>query len=76
MTSLTKPVTRQTDLDPRLGRKCAGPCNVTLYPDGSIGFRRPRSRKETLFPLSSVYAMALKAEAVAVRAEKKKGRRK
>ena len=36
---------------------------VTLYPSGTLGLRRKRSRKELLIPLSHCYSMAAKAEA-------------
>ncbi len=75
MTTLHKAVTRRTDLDPRLGRKAAGPVSVTLYPDNTIAFRKLKCRKEVRLPLASVYAMALKAYAAAERAEKKARKR-
>ena len=76
MTHLLKPVTRRTELDPRLGRKAAGAVSVTLYPDATIGFRKLKCRTEFRLPLSSVYSLAMKAAAAAERAEKKSQRRR
>lgn len=79
MTILHKPIARRTELDPRLGRKAAGPVTVTLYPDGSIGFRKLKCRKEFRLPLSAVYSMAMKAEArdqIRQKAQVKKLKRK
>lgn len=75
MTVLNKPVSRRTELDPRLGRKEAGPVTVTLYPDAIIGFRRLKRRSEVRLPLSAVYSMALKADVAMKRKEKKARKR-
>lgn len=72
MTPLTKPVTRRTELDPKLGGKERGQVSVTLYPDGTIGFRKLKRREEVKLTLSGVYSLALKAQAAADRAAKKK----
>ncbi len=74
MTALHKPITRRTDLDPRLGRKAASAVSVTLYPDATIGFRKLKCRTEFRLPLASVYSLAMKAAAAKERAEKKKAR--
>ena len=71
MTELYKPVSRRTDLNPGLGHREAGPVTVTLYPDGTIGFRKLKRRKEVRLPLSNVYSMALKAEARLIINERK-----
>ena len=71
MTNLLKPVSRRTELDPRLGRKAAGAVSVTLYPDSSIGFRKLKCRTEFRLPLAAVYSLAMKAAAAKERAEKK-----
>lgn len=76
MTQLTKPVTRRTELDPRLGRKAAGAVSVTLYPDSSIGFRKLKCRTEFRLPLASVYSLAMKAAIAKEKAEKRSRRGK
>jgi hypothetical protein len=54
MTELRKPVRRRLTL-PR------GPVSVTLYPDGTIGFREPRRRCEYRLPLARVFVLAADA---------------
>lgn len=65
MTDLTKKVSRRVALllDNRLQARNRDNITVTLYPDGTIGFRGYKRRREYRLPLSVAYAMAIKAEA-------------
>jgi hypothetical protein len=64
VTDLRKPVSRRTQL-PR------GPVVVTLYPDGTIGFRQIRHRVEYRLPLARVFVMAADAHQQTERAMRK-----
>lgn len=52
------------------------PVVVTLYPDGLIGLRLSRYRKEEYVNASDIYRQALWARVAAERAAKKKARKK
>lgn len=68
MTPLEKPVSRRTlqAIDYRRRRLV-----VTLYPCGTIGLREERTRKVYELPLAHVYSMAVQAEVLRKRAERK-----
>ena len=68
MTDLRKPVRRRVTL-PR------GPVSVTLYPDGTIGFRESRRRVEFRLPLARLFVMAADAYQQQVKAERRAARR-
>jgi hypothetical protein len=62
MTDLTKPVTRRATLitDNRVKARTVDRVAVTLYPDGSIGFRAYRRRREYVLPLGTIYLLAMR----------------
>jgi len=64
MTDLLKLVRRRVRL-PR------GPVSVTLYPDGTIGFREHKRRVEFRVPLARVFVLAADAYQQQQRAERK-----
>jgi hypothetical protein len=68
MTELRKPVRRRLTL-PR------GPVSVTLYPDGTIGFREPRRRCEYRLPLARVFVLAADAYQQDAKLERRRARR-
>jgi hypothetical protein len=51
------------------------PLVVTLYPSGCIGLRPQGTRREELYPLANIYAIAVKARVAAEKAEKKAARK-
>ncbi len=74
MTLLHRPIARRTELDPKLGRREAGPVTVTLYPGNPtmIGFRKLKRRHEVRLSLDAVYSLALKNEAKVLAIEKRR----
>mgnify|MGYP001602384835 CR=1 FL=1 len=64
MTSLTKPVSRRTDLimDRRVSARARDQVTVTLYPDHTIGFRpyRARAKSEVRISMRTAYLIALR----------------
>ena len=79
MTALLKPVSRRADAalvreSGRLRRLC-----ITLYPNGTVGLRQERSRREELVTIAAVYDLAVRLRVRTEQADKKKakkGRRK
>lgn len=69
-TKCTKPVSREMVLflDNRVEARERDKVTVTVYPEGTIGFRVKRARREVFYPLDRVYQMAVNA---AVNAERK-----
>lgn len=77
-TKLTKkPVVRELELlrDNRIVARPSDQVIVSLYPNGTIGFRQKRSRKEYCLPLATAYRMAVLAEAEHQKREKAKQRK-
>lgn len=72
MTDLTKPVKRRATiiLDNRIKERARDKIVVTLYPDGTIGFRPSRCRKEYTVPIVTCYRAALQAHALEVKKQK------
>ena len=66
MTELTKKVARRVTLflDNRLAARDRDKITVTLHPDGTIGFRGHKCRREYRLPLVAAYKMAIRAEAI------------
>jgi hypothetical protein len=66
MTDLNKKVSRRVTLflDNRITVRDKDKITVTLHPDGSIGFRAHKCRREYRLPLSVAYRMAIQAEAI------------
>lgn len=77
MTDLKKPVTRRAVIltDHRVRARDCDEVSVTLHPNGTIGFRAKRGRKEYTLPLATAYKLAIQAQAAADKAEKAKARR-
>jgi len=67
-----RPIKVKMNLDAGLGPSTRGVTNVTLYPNGDVGFRPARKKTEVRYPLSSVYSLALKAAALAARVQDRK----
>jgi hypothetical protein len=76
MTDLTKPVSRRATLltDHRAKARNLDRVSVTLYPNGTIGFRAYKCRREYRLPLAMVYALAMRHEREAERATRKSKR--
>ena len=72
MTNLTKPIKRRTKIETRNARP--EEFSVTLYPNGTIGFRRARSRTEIRTTLAACYAMAVRIEWFEAQKQKKAAR--
>lgn len=68
MTDLLRVVRRRVAL-PR------GPVSVTLYPDGTIGFRETRRRVEYRVPLARVFVLAADAYQQQQKDERKAARK-
>lgn len=66
MTNLEKPIRRRTTLllDNRTRGRRVDQVVVTLYPNGTIGFRPARRRREYIITLSHCYAAAIRAAAL------------
>lgn len=69
MTPLRKRLSRSVTVELRPGRP--EPIFVTLYPNGALSFRHPRSRKEYLLDLRSAYLLAASREADRQMAERR-----
>ena len=76
MTDLTKPIRRRTTLvtDHRARARERDQYVVSLYPDGTIGFRRSRCRREVVVPLAAVYILAERSAAEEARKKRRKRR--
>jgi hypothetical protein len=70
MTDLSKKISRRVNLplDNRIGVRDRDRITVTLYPDGYIGFRAHKRRREYQLPLSICYKKAIE---LAVEEERK-----
>jgi len=77
MTDLKKPVARKATilLDSRAKARPIDEVVVTLYPNGTIGFRAARTRKTFTLPLATCYRLAIEAQVKADKAEKAKARK-
>jgi hypothetical protein len=66
MTDLVKKVSRRVTLflDNRITARDKDRITVTLHPDGTIGFRAHKCRREYRLPLSVAFRMAIQAEAI------------
>ncbi len=69
-TKLNKPVSRVSGETVRDTGKFR-PLVVTLYPAGLIGLRPMGTRREEVYPLASIYDLAVKARVSAEKAAKK-----
>lgn len=74
MTPLTKSVTRRTD-DRIQWPGGSKRLVVTLYPNGLIGLRPEKTRREETIPVTHCYSIALKARVLAEREAKRAKRR-
>lgn len=74
MTPLNKPVTRRSEETVREAGKLRR-IVVTLYPNGTIGLRPEKTRREEILPIEAVYITALKARVASERATSGKKRR-
>lgn len=63
MVRVIKPVRRQIDIELMAGK--SRPMIVTIYPEGTIGFREKGCRSELLLDLKSAYLLAAKKAAEA-----------
>jgi len=68
MTDLKKPIRRKTNVTCAQSR----PLVITLYPEGTIGFREAGRRKEFLLPIQAAYVMAVRAEVESRRRERRR----
>jgi len=73
MTKLIKAVTRRTAIETRNAKP--EEFAITLYPNGTIGFRKKGARTEVRTTLGACYAMAVKAEWADRQKEKQKKKR-
>lgn len=71
MTPLNKPVTRRSE---ETVRECGKLRRIviTLYPNGTIGLRPEKTRREEILPIEAIYMMAIKARVLAQRTDKKR----
>lgn len=77
MTDLTKKITRRVKIltDNRIAARQRDLVAVSLYPDGTIGFRPYKKRREVRLPLGTVYVLAMREAANAERREKARKRK-
>jgi hypothetical protein len=71
MTPLAKPITRRSEERVREAGKSRR-IVVTLYPNGLIGLRPERTRREETVPIDVIYLKAVKARVLAERAAKRR----
>jgi len=71
---VTKPLKRRTDA--RVQDQGSRRLIVTLYPDGCIGLRPERTRREETVSLSACWQMAVRQRVAYERAQKKAAKRK
>ncbi len=71
MTPLEKPVTRRSNERVRDAGKSRR-IVVTLYPNGLIGLRPERTRREETVPIDVIWLQAVKARVLAERAAKRR----
>lgn len=71
---ITKPVRRVIGLplDHRIEARDRDNVTVSIYPEGVIGFRPKRGRREYFYPLARVYAQAVRAQAESEEPNKRK----
>lgn len=74
MSPLNKPVTRRSEVTKRSAGKLLRIC-ITLYPDGYLGLRLERSRKEETIDLAAVFDIAVKQRVAYERMLKAKARK-
>jgi hypothetical protein len=74
MTTLIKPISRRATLltDNRHTARARDQYTVTLYPDGTIGFRAVRCRTEERIELAACYRLAVRNRVIREKAEKAK----
>ena len=74
MTELTKKVSRRVTIftDNRITARDRDKITVTLHPDGTIGFRAHKCRREYRLPLSTAFRMAVQAQKIEEWKEKDK----
>jgi TfoX/Sxy family transcriptional regulator of competence genes len=77
MTELKKPITRRAVIltDHRLRARNCDKVAVTLRPNGTIGFRAHKCRKEYVITLATAYRLAIQATERAEREIKKAARK-
>lgn len=73
MTTCTKAVTRIVNSRLLLGKE--GKLIITIYPDGLIGLRQPRQRKEIKVEAGSLFLSGIKTQINAEKREKKLARK-
>jgi hypothetical protein len=73
VTALNKPVTRRSDATVR-DRGRSRRIVVTLYPNGTVGLRQEKTRREEIVSLASCWGLAVKQRVAQERADKKKGK--
>lgn len=74
MSPLSKPVTRRSEVTKRSAGKLLR-IVVTMYPDGYLGLRLERSRKEETIALAAVYDIAVKQRVAWERSQKAKAKK-
>jgi len=76
MTKLNKAIQRETPilLDNRVETRDRDRVIVTLYPNGTLGFRKKRCRREYVLSLAAAYRLAIEVEVRAEKAKKKDGK--
>lgn len=77
MTTLRKAVRREVQVltDSRLRARERDQVIVTLYPNGTIGLRAKRTRREYTLALATVYTLAIRAHVDNEKREKAKAKR-
>ena len=74
MNPLNKPVTRRSEETVREAGRLRR-IVVTLYPNGTIGLRPEKTRREEILPIEAIYIIAVKARVASERAGRGKKRR-
>lgn len=75
MTPLTKPVTRKTESTVRDGGKRRR-LVLTLYPNGTLGLRPEKTRREERLTIEAAYDLAVRLRVIEERKAKKKQNRR
>lgn len=74
MTALNKPVTRRSDATVRDGKRPRR-IVVTLYPNGTLGLRPEKTRREEVVSLAAVWSIGVKQRVATERAASKTARK-
>lgn len=74
MTDATKPVTRRTPAAVRDAGRTRR-LVVTIHPNGTLGLRPERTRREETITLEAIYSLAVKQRVAKEQADKKKAKK-